>query len=548
MLLELHVKNLALIEQADLELGEGLTILSGETGAGKSILIDSINVALGARTDRSIIRNGADCAYIELVFSVEDKEKLDRIRAMDIAAEDDGVLIISRKITPAKSLARINDETVTGAKLRELTGLLLDMHGQFEHQSLLTPASHLEFIDKMSSDKVKELKSAIAERCSELNSTCRVLDSGSDKVIRDREADILRYEVREIEEAGLREGEEEELLEEFRRMKNSSKICTALGSAAEELDNDHISRAVKGVGDAAAYDERLEEIRKQLEDIESLVYDAKHGIDEYLKDFEYDEERFAEIGDRLDVIHRLQGKYGDSIGKIAESLADKKERLAFLEDYDTKREQLIKKKSRLEAELNGLCGELSSRRKETAERLRSRIAAELTDLNFPGVKFDIQFSDTGRFTPSGRDTAQFMISTNPGQPIRPLKDVASGGELSRIMLALKTVLADTDEIETLIFDEIDAGISGRTAARVAEKLHAIGRGHQVLCITHLPQIAAMADNHYLISKSTDGASTRTMITRLTEEESVAEIARMMGGEQLSETVLDAAREMKRGRR
>ena len=544
MLLELHVRNLALIERADLEFKEGLTVLSGETGAGKSILIDSINVALGAKTGKGIIRSGAEYAYIELVFAIDDPEKLSRIRELEIAVEDEGTLIVSRRITPVRSIAKINDETVTAAKLRALTGLLLDMHGQFEHQSLLNQNSHLDFIDKLSPERLNALRQETAMKFREFSDINAILSEGSDKALREREADILRYEIEEIERAELKEGEEETLLEEFRRMKNSSKISAALSEASESLDTDVISSAIKSVNEAAAYDTGLSEVRRQLSEIESLIYEAKHNVDEYMNGFDYDEERFNEIENRLDIIHRLQDKYGDDVRKIIDSVSEKAKRLEFLDDYDAKREELKKRRAKLESELGTLCNELSQIRSSTAEELKKRIVKELEDLNFLGVQFDIELTRLGRFTASGTDAAQFMISTNPGQPIRPIKDVASGGELSRIMLALKTVLADTDEIETLIFDEIDAGISGKTAQRVAEKLHVIGAGHQVLCITHLPQIAAKADHHYLISKSTDGSTTRTEIRNIDGEESVAEIARMMGGSEITETVLNAAREMK----
>lgn len=544
MLLELHVRNLALIERADLEFKEGLTVLSGETGAGKSILIDSINVALGAKTGKGIIRSGAEYAYIELVFAIDDPEKLSRIRELEIAVEDEGTLIVSRRITPVRSIAKINDETVTAAKLRALTGLLLDMHGQFEHQSLLSQNSHLDYIDKLSPERLNALRQETEMKFREFSDINAILSEGSDKALREREADILRYEIEEIERAELKEGEEETLLEEFRRMKNSSKISAALSEASESLDTDVISSAIKSVNEAAAYDTGLSEVRRQLSEIESLIYEAKHNVDEYMNGFDYDEERFNEIENRLDIIHRLQDKYGDDVRKIIDSVIEKAKRLEFLDDYDAKREELKKRRAKLESELGTLCNELSQIRRNTAEELKKRIVKELEDLNFLGVQFDIELTRLGRFTASGTDAAQFMISTNPGQPIRPIRDVASGGELSRIMLALKTVLADTDEIETLIFDEIDAGISGKTAQRVAEKLHVIGAGHQVLCITHLPQIAAKADHHYLISKSTDGSTTRTEIRNIEGEESVAEIARMMGGSEITETVLNAAREMK----
>ena len=544
MLLELHVRNLALIEKADLEFGKGLIVLSGETGAGKSILIDSINVALGAKTGKGIIRNGAEYAYIELLFAVDDPEKIRRIRELDIAVEDDGVLIVSRKITPTRTIAKINDETVTSGKLRSLTGLLIDMHGQFEHQSLLSPSSHLEFIDKLSPAEAGKIRTEIADQYHEYSSLLAELSEGSDKLLRDREADILRYEIEEISSAELKAGEEQELLDEFRRMKNSSKISAGLSAAGEELDNDFISHALKNVNDIAGFDKDIEDIRRGLSEIEGLVFETKRSIDNYLDGFDYDEERFDEIEKRLDVIHRIQGKYGDDIGEILKGLETRQERLSYLENYDGLREGMVRRRNELEELLRVSCDRLTAIRRTTADELKVRITEELKDLNFLGVQFDIEMKKSDKFTACGDDVVQFMISTNPGQPVMPLKDVASGGELSRIMLALKTVLADTDEIETLIFDEIDAGISGRTAQRVGDKLSIIGRGHQVLCITHLPQIAAMADNHYLISKSTDGSSTRTEIRYIEGEESVAEIARMMGGNELTENVLSAAREMK----
>lgn len=543
MLTQLHVRNLALIEKADLEFAHGLTILSGETGAGKSILIDSINVALGAKTGKGIIRNGAEYAYIELIFTIDDPEKIRKISELDITPEDGDMLIISRKITPTRSIAKINDETVTAAKLRALTRLLIDMHGQFEHQSLLSPASHLDFIDKLSPKSIADIKKNLAAYCKEVNAVDTQLHDGSDKVLREREADILRYEIEEISKADLKTGEEEKLLEEFRRMKNSSKISDGLSSAENKLDDDNISRALKDVSDIANLDKDIDNIKTQLGEIESLIYEARRSIDEYLNGFEYDEKRFDEIENRLDVIHRIQGRYGDDIEKILEGLKERQDRLEYLDNYDNVHDGLLKRKKELTAQIMKACDELTKIRTATAAKLKGRITKELQDLNFLGVNFDIEMKKSDKFSPDGNDDVQFMISTNPGQPIMPLKDVASGGELSRIMLALKTVLADTDEIETLIFDEIDAGISGKTAQKVAEKLHIIGRNHQVLCITHLPQIAAKADNHYLISKSTDGRQTRTDIRNIEGEEAVAEIARMMGGE-ITPSVLTAAREMK----
>lgn len=542
MLLELHVRNLALIEKADLELKKGLTILTGETGAGKSVLIDSINMALGAKAGASSIRAGADAASIELVFGMEDESRIRKIRELDIPIDEDGTLIISRRIMPARSIFKVNDQTVTAARLKAVTGLLIDMHGQFEHQSLMYPESHLRFIDKLCPAEAADIRSELAGYCREHSKIKDELSEGMDTALREREADILRYEIDEINAAALIEGEEEELLAEFRRMRDFSKISEHLSAASEELDTDSISHAVRHLVEIAPYDGRLETIKEELSQIDGMVEDARREIADFADGMEYDEGEFDRIEKRLDVIHRLQGKYGDDIEKIKETAQTKQQRLEYLENYDMNRQRLIERQRELTGLMDGLCARLTQIRKQTGGQLAERIRGELKDLNFLTVEFDIAVDRLDTYTPDGCDRVEFMISTNPGQPLRPLREVASGGELSRIMLAMKAVLADIDEIETLVFDEIDTGISGVTAGRVAQKLRLIGRNHQVLCITHQPQIAAMADNHYLISKSTDGSSTRTDITLLDGDAMIDEIARLMGSS--SDTVRAAARELK----
>ena len=542
MLLELHVRNLALIEKADLELKKGLTILTGETGAGKSVLIDSINMALGAKAGASSIRTGADAAGIELVFGMEDESRIERLRELDIPIEDDGTLIISRRVMPTRSIFKVNDQTVTAAKLRAVTGLLIDMHGQFEHQSLMYPESHLRFVDKLCPAEAAGIKSELAGYCREYARIRDELSESVDGVLREREADILRFEIDEINGAALIEGEEEELLADFRRMRDFSKISEHLSAAAEELDTDSVSHAVRHLAEIASYDDRLATLKEQISQIDGMIEDVRREITDFADGMEYDEGEFDRIEKRLDVIHRLQGKYGDDIERIKAAALDKQQRLEYLENYDANRQRLVERQRELTEIMDGLCARLTQIRKETGAQLAERIRTELRDLNFLTVEFDIAVDRLDTYTPDGCDRVEFMISTNPGQPLRPIREVASGGELSRIMLAMKTVLADIDEIETLVFDEIDTGISGVTAGKVAQKLRLIGRNHQVLCITHQPQIAAMADNHYLISKSTDGSSTRTDITPLDGDDMIDEIARLMGSS--SDTVRAAAREMK----
>ena len=545
MLLELHVKNLALIERADVEFGEGLNILTGETGAGKSIIIGSVSMALGGKASRDSIRHGADYAYIELVFSVKGEDRLRALRELDTEPTEDGLVIISRKITPSRSISRINDETVTAARLRQITGLLLDIHGQHEHQSLLYKSKHLEILDAYVKAQTQPAKKKMEE---EYKNYCilkkRLSSFEMDHDARLREADFLRFEIQEIEEGNIKEGEEEELTARYRRFSHARRIAENLNEAYDSLQADAVTRALRSVEQVTEYDEALQSIRDQLYDAEAILSDAGREISAYISSMEFDEESWRQTEERLDQIHSLQNKYGASVLAIQASLEEKRKRLEELENYDAFREQTEKKLKISTDHLCRLCTDISEIRKKASVELVKRIRSGLLDLNFLDVEFDMEFETLDHFTPDGWDEVQFLISTNPGQPMRPLKDVASGGELSRIMLAIKTVLADSDEIPTLIFDEIDTGISGRTAQKVSEKLSYIAGSHQVICITHLPQIAAMADIHFEILKSASEGSTATTIERLGREKSIRELARLLGGAQITEAVLKNAHEMK----
>ena len=544
MLLELHVKNLALIETADVELKDGLNILTGETGAGKSIMIGSVNLALGQKASKEMIRNGAEYAYVELVFSV-DPEKEDTLRALDVMPDENGTLIISRKIMPSRSLSRINDEAVTAARLKQVTSLLIDIHGQHEHQSLLHASKHLEILDTYAKSRVQQLKIQTASLYAEYISLEKQLSQlDTDNESRRREADFLRFEIEEIENAQLKAGEEECLAACCRKYGNARRIMENLSAAYRAVDTEAVGNALHQVCEVAEFDPELKAIQDQLYDAEAVLSDAHHAIGEYLEQLDFDEQAYREAQDRLDLIRGLEAKYGAGVEQIEKALEEKKNRLEQLEHFDEYRMQLEQQYQKAEKALEAVSAELSAVRQEEAKKLAEKIRAGLIDLNFLDVRFSMEFRRLSHYTVSGFDEAEFVISTNPGEPERSLGQVASGGELSRIMLAIKTVLADSDDIPTLIFDEIDTGISGRTAQRVAEKLAVIARNHQVICITHLPQIASMADCHFEIKKSTDGASTKTRITRLKEDEVVAELARLLGGAQITDAVLQNAREMK----
>ena len=545
MLLELQVKNLALIEQAQVEFGEGLNILTGETGAGKSIIIGSVNMALGGKASKDSIRQGADSAYIELLFSVGGDAQREALKAMEIFPSEDETLIISRKILPTRSVSKINDETVTTAKLRQVTALLMDIHGQHEHQSLMDIHKHLEILDAYGKGKIASWKEKIRREYQEyrkLKEKLSSMETGQEDRL--READFCRFEIENIEEAALKEGEEEELTSRYRKLSHMQRIMEALSSAYEVLEGDSLGRAVRDVDQVAGFDEDLSPIRDQLLDLEALSNELERSIQEYMDGCQFEESEFRQIEERLDVIRGLQAKYGPTVAQVFKVLEEKKKRLEELENYDEIREELKRKLSEAEKVLAGDCEQLSAIRKAAGKILAEKIKESLIDLNFLEVEFVMEFRRLDHYTIEGFDEAEFLISTNPGQPVRPLKAVASGGELSRIMLAIKTVLADTDEIPTLIFDEIDTGISGRTAQKVSEKLKEISRTHQVICITHLPQIASMADSHFEIAKSIKGKETVTNIRRLGREESIDELARLLGGAEITEAVRKNAKEMK----
>lgn len=541
MLIELHIKNLALIKKADIYFKEGLSVLSGETGAGKSILIDSINLALGAKANKDIIRVGENEGFVELIFTLDEKRK-EKLKAMDISFEDD-ILILTRKISTSRSVCRINDETVTLGKLREITDTLIDIHGQHEHQSLLSAGNNLVLLDSFCPKELIKLKSELSNDYGELKKINQRIQEGIDERLRKREIDILDFEINEIKDAKIKENEEEELEQVFKKGKNISKINDVLVELLSELENESIGNNIRDVFDIAALDDSLNVVVSNLNTIEDLISETIHYTNRYLDSLEYNEREYDKVIERLDTIRHIKSKYSNDYHKIQELLKEKENRLNFLKDFGEEVVSLRRSAAKLEESILERCTLISAVRKEVAVALTGKIKEELEDLNFLGVEFEIRFTKKDKISRDGYDAVDFLISTNPGQPMKPLQMVASGGELSRIMLALKTVFASSDDIQTLIFDEIDAGISGKTAVKVGEKLMNISRGRQVLCISHLPQIAVMADQNLFISKSTDGKTTQTNIDLLDKEGKIKEIARLIGGNNLTEGVLKTAREM-----
>ena len=552
MLLSLHVKNLALIEEEEVTFTDGLNILTGETGAGKSIIIGSVNLALGGKADKSIIRTGAEYALIEMVFLPDSDRQLRKLEEMDLPAPEDGTILIKRKILPGRSVCSVNGESVTMKQLREISELMIDIYGQRENQKLLRREAQLQTVDDYAGEEAAELK----ERTADAYRKWRALRDAWEKddldtAARKREADLLAYECREIEEAMLREGEDEELEDRYRLLENFRKISEAaaqagyLTSGGDHSAEEAVDRAARELSSVSGIDPQLDTIADELAQIESMLSDFNRSLNDYIRDLTFDPAEFAQIQERLDLINRLKDKYGRSIADILAALGERQERLSFLEDYENERVRLRKEMEAGYGRLIGLCEELSTVRRRAAESFSKRLREALLDLNFPQVEFESRIvSGEEYLTAGGYDRLSFHISMNPGESLRPLEQIASGGELSRIMLGMKTVFAGRDEIHTFIFDEIDTGISGKTAWKVAEKMGRLAGGHQILCITHLPQIASMQDSHYLIAKESADGRTMTHIKRLSEEESDREVARLLGADRITEAALMNAREMK----
>ena len=545
MLDRLLVKDLALIEKSVVEFSGGLNVLTGETGAGKSILLGSIQLALGQKANKDLIRHGKEQAIVELDFSLTEEE-LRRIQALeeDLELEEER-LLIRRKISEKKSDIRVNDLGLTLAKLREITGGLLDLHGQHEHQSLLREGSHLEIIDDFRKKQGGKLLEEVANAYHLLQEKKRALQKFSlQESERTRELDFLDFEIQELADAHLSEGEEAELTKEYSLYENMDRLKSLLLSAKESLEEMDFHRPIQAVEEAKDFDESLKGLSDSLYDLEAVGEDCLRSLDHYLDHAEVDEEKLFTLGERLEQIRRVMMKHGGTEAKALAALAKKEERRTFLLDYEKDEEKAKKAIVEQEKLLREKALLLSKERQEDAKVLAMQIQGEMQEMGFLDTKFEFHFQEKKEPTEKGLDEVEAYVSLNPGEPLRPLREVGSGGELSRIMLSIKTVLADTEGVSTLIFDEIDSGISGRTAEKVGEKLQKIAKNHQVILITHLPQIAAKADHHFLIEKTVEEGATHTRIHPLKEKESIEELARLLGGDEISEASLENARELK----
>ena len=554
MLEHLHIKNVALIRESEISFGEGLNILTGETGAGKSMVIDSLQFALGGRAGKDFLRHGEKMASVEALFAVQSRSLQEKLEENGIEPEEDGSVLITRTLSETgKSVCRVNGSTVTVGMLKEFAEDLIDIYGQHEHQSLLNPSKHIRLLDRFCGagfgDAMEEYKASF----SALKEIDKQLDAlmGNESQ-REQRMDILSFQKDEMEAAAIKAGEEEDLLEQKKRLGSMEKLMRLTGESIALLydGNDRMPSACDQLGDAlsklqeaAEYDHTLTPFADALADAYAAVEDTARELKREADKQENDPEALEQIEERLQIIYKLKRKYGGTVEAVLAFYDKVVEELDFLANSNEKVAELMAIREKEQKKLTAYAETLTARRKDTAEQVAEQIETALRDMEMKDARFHIQIDEKSDWTADGKDKVEFLISANAGESLKPLAKIASGGEMSRVMLALKTVLVDADDIGTFIFDEIDTGVSGRTARKVGEKMRFLGGRRQILCITHLPQIAAMADSHFLIEKESDGEETTTKVTPLTEEGSVGEVARLMGGSDVTETTLAAAREL-----
>lgn len=548
MLTSLKIENVAIIESAAIEFGCGLNVLTGETGAGKSIVIDSINAILGERTSRDIIRTGAQSAKVYAVFEDVNAKVRKFLDENGIDCED-GVLIINRTLSrEGKNICRLNGAPVTVSMLREIGSELIDIHGQHDNQALLSPEKHCGFVDSFAGNAeiIADYREKYGRLC-EVRSKLKKLTT--DESSKSQRIDFLTYQIDELEKAEITPGERDELKARKTLINNSQKVIESLNVAYEALKADGagidmITDAESEISDASAYMEALGEASEKITDIRYELEDIAETVRDAMSEVDFDQSELEEIDERLDLLYRLSKKYGNTEEEMLEYLEKAKTELDNIAFSEEKVKELQKQEKEALDETEAAAKKLTESRKAAGEKLSEAICSELEFLDMPNVRFVVKCDDIG-LTENGKDEIEFLISANVGEEPKPLAKIASGGELSRIMLAIKNVLAEADGVDTMIFDEIDTGVSGRAAQKIAMKLRSASKGRQVICVTHLAQIAAQGDVHLYISKSVSDGKTYTNIKSLIEEDRVAEIARIMGGMEITKLQLESAREMLR---
>lgn len=536
MILQLHIKNIALIEECTLDFGSKLNVLSGETGAGKSIVIDSLGFVLGARADKTLIRHGAPFASVEAVFDLSDSPNA-RSKMKEFGLEEEDTLVLYRMMSETKSEIRLNGRPAALSMLKEIGACLVDILGQHENQALLSVSSHVELLDRYGEGEISVLKGEISDLYKEYRAIREKLSAYGDEAARARKMDLLKYQIDEIEGAELQEGEEEKLLADRERFRNAEKILNAASTAVSALDGEEnfsvpaaISLAMGSLRQAASFDPLLEKLYDRLDGAYTEVKDISDEISNYIESFDFDDATADYVEKRVDLIRTMKRKYGATYEEIMENYEKYRAEYSELADSDAEIDRLTRQNKKIYDELLKKSALLTGARKEAGARLKLELEGELSELGMKGSVFEVKIDSSEDFlSESGCDRVEFLISPNPGEPVRSLSKIISGGEMSRFMLALKVITARLDGIQTLVFDEVDAGISGRIGEVVAEKLALVSDAVQVISITHLPQVAAMSDDHYLIEKATSDNITKTSLIKLNEEGVIKEVERLSAG-------------------
>ena len=553
MLTYLHVKNFALIQALELELSHGMTVLTGETGAGKSILIGSMDAIAGGKLTKDIIRRGEDYAQVEMQFELSSEVLKPFYEAYDLAYEDENEILLSRRYSNSgRSVYRINDQLVTANVMSNIARQCIDIHSQHEHQSLLKPEQHIKLLDQYIDGDIHDIKLELANKYSAYKSVLAQLDSGElDSGLRAREMDFLRFEIEEIEKARLQEGEDVQLSNEYKILANRKKIVQNLASVDQMVRGEQESSAIlmmeeilNAFSSIRNLDAEIEQMAVMAEQAESVIYDLSRELEHYIDRLDMDHTDLKQVEDRLHVINSLKQKFGDTIDEILNTLGEKQQLLNHYENFDRNVLELEALKTSLTEEIIKLCQKLHDKRVAGGRKIAAAIEGVLYELNFDHAKVSIEVERKDKFNALGYDQVTIMIGTNKNEGVKPLHKIASGGELSRVMLAIKSLFADMDQIDTLVFDEIDTGISGRTAQKVAEKMAILAKSRQIICITHLPQISAMAKEHVLIAKEEVDDRVVTTLTKLDDDGINMELARMIGGAEITSTTMKTAAEMK----
>lgn len=552
MLEKLYVSNFALIDELEVDFGSGLNVLSGETGAGKSIIIGSLNFVLGGKADKDIIKNGCDLTEVSALISVDNDDVKTELAGCDVDVGEDNYILIKRTFNRSgKSQCRINGKAATVSMVKEISAFLVDIHGQHDHQSLLNPKSHIVMLDRLCGSSIEGELLKLEDKYKQYRDISKKLKEIdiNDKDIQDK-VELYTYQINEIDAAALRAGEDESLSERRNILLNSVKLQGYINDCLDYLYRNEnsaaecIGNAVESLSNIAEIDESQERTLEALNDAYSIIEDVVKTVRIYEENTDSNPDELNEVEERLQIIYELKNKYGNSIERILAYRDKAAEKLNLIENSEALALEYSEKKKKLEIETRKTCGKISEIRKTAAEKTEKKIVSILRDLSMENAEFKISVTEKEGFDDKGFDNVEFLISANKGENIKPLSKIASGGEMSRVMLALKNVLADVDNIDTFVFDEIDTGISGRTAQKVAEKMLNVAKGHQILCITHLPQIAAMADSNYLIEKNSAGNRTTTNIVELSGEKVYNELARLIGGAEITKATLEAAKEMK----